>query len=95
MTKWEKTKQAIKPYLTWKMFISLIVAWLIFLLPAGICLVIGIMIDNAWLYGIGTAYIAWVIFPNGSFMIPLTMSIPIHKFIFGKKPNIELNKGEK
>jgi hypothetical protein len=92
--KWEKIKKAIKPFLTWKMIISLIIAWAIFLLPPTALIILGTIFDNAWLYGSGSAILAWVIIPNGSFMIPLSMSIPIHKLIFGKKPNIDI-KGEK
>jgi len=91
--KWERIKQAIKQLMTWKMLISLAIAWLIFAGWAVAFIIIGIFANNAWFYGVGTAFIGWVILPNGTFMIPLTMSIPIHKLLFGKKPNINI-KGE-
>lgn len=84
-TKKEKFKRFIKPYLTWKMLISLLIAWAIFIGWAIAFVVIGIISENAWFYGIGSAFIAWVIIPNGTFLIPFAMTPFIHKLIFGNK----------
>lgn len=92
MTKKEKIKQLLKPYLTKKMFISLLLSWAIFIGWAIVFIVIGIIIDNAWFYGIGSGFIAWVIFPNGTFLIPFSIAPMIHRLLFIRKR--KGNKGE-
>ncbi|MCK9576917.1 MAG: hypothetical protein M0R51_13520 [Clostridia bacterium] len=90
LTNWQKIKQALKPYASWKMIVSLIIAWALFAGWAVAFVVVGVMGDNGWFYGIGTAFLAWVLFPNGTFLIPFAIAPFIHKLLFVKKTN----KGE-
>jgi len=93
--KWERIKQAIKQLMTWKILISLLIAWALFMGWAILFVLFGIWFDNTWLISIGGGFVGWVLLPNGTFMIPTIIMMPIvHKILFGRKPNIDINKGE-
>ena len=63
---WEWLKKAIKPYLTWSMFISFGIAWFI---TNGWCYVL-IIIGKGWVRAIALAY-------AGFLYLPFTIEKPI------------------